>query len=37
MMIIKLQICLLAIQGTHHFHRIEDMAALDFNRFETLE
>lgn len=25
------------IQGTHHFHRIEDMAALDFNRFETLE
>ena len=25
------------IQGTHHLHRIEDMVALDFNRFETLE
>ena len=24
------------IQGTHHLHRIEGMAALDFNRYETL-
>ena len=23
-------------QGTHHLHRIEGMAALDFNRYETL-